>query len=205
MEKTSFSLLSLLCVAVLSEARADIFRCTNAQGKVIASDRPIPECINRGMKVYSNTGRFKNMIAPPLSTEEKQKNAFEAERKKREQLEEQERKKEERYLLAHFQSEDDVEAARKRAVDSFNEKKRLANEQLEGQSQLIQGLQNELKNSKKTTQEFESIRQRADDLSANISNTRKAIAFYEQEIARTNRDYEETLQRYRTIVNRNRR
>lgn len=171
----------------------------------MTSDRPIPECASRGMKVYSNTGRFKNSIAPPLSAEEKQKLASETERKKREQLEEQERKKEERYLLAHYQSEADVEAARKRAVDSFIDKKRLANEQLEGLSQLIQGLQIELKNSKKTTQEFESIRQRAEDLSVNISNTRKTIAFYDQEIVRTNQDYEETLKRYRTIVSRNRR
>lgn len=205
MGKISFFILGCLCVIVLNEARADIYRCTNAEGKVVTSDRPISECASRGMKVYSNAGRFKNNIAPPLSAEEKQKLASEAERKKREQLEEQERKKEERYLLAHYQSEADVEAARKRAVDSLIDKKRLANEQLEGLSQLIQALQNELKGSKKTTQEFESIRQRADDLSTNINNTRKAIAFYDQEIARTNQDYEETLKRYRTIVSRNRR
>ncbi|MBC3873683.1 DUF4124 domain-containing protein [Undibacterium flavidum] len=205
MEKTSFSILGLLCVVALNEARADIFRCTNAQGRVVTSDRPIPECVNRGMKVYSNTGRFKNDVAPPLSTEEKQKNAAEAERKKREESEEQERKKEERYLLAHYQSEADVEAARQRAVDSLKEKKRLATEQLDSLSQLITGLQDELNKSKKTTREFDSIRQRADDLSANVSNTRRAIAFYEQEITRTNRDYDETLKRYRTIVSRSRR
>lgn len=205
MEKTRFSVLSLLCIAALNEARADIFRCKNAEGKVITSDRPIPECVSRGMKVYSNAGRFKNDIAPPLSAEEKQKNAVDAERKKRELAEEQERKKEERYLLAHYQSEADVEAARKRAVDSLGEKKRLANEQLDSLTQLILGLQEELKNSKKTTREFDSIRQRADDLSGNVNNTRKAIAFYEQEIARTNHEFEETLKRYRTIVSRNRR
>jgi chromosome segregation ATPase len=205
MEKTRFSLLGFICVISLNEARADIFRCTNAEGKVITSDRPIPECINRGMKVYSNSGRFKSNIAPPLSAEEKQKNAAEAEKKRREQIEEQEQKKEERYFLAHYQSEADVEAARQRVVDSLTEKKRLANEQLESLSQLILRLQEELKASKKTTREFESIRQRADDLSNNVSNTRKSIAFYDQEIARTNREYEEILQRYRTIVSRNRR
>lgn len=194
-----------MCLVVLNEARADIYRCTNAQGRVVTSDRPIPECVSRGMKVYSNAGRFKNDVAPPPSAEEKQKNALEAERKKREDFEEQERKKEERYLLAHYQSEADIESARKRAVDSLNEKRGLAKEQLEGLSQLILGLQDELKNSKKTTREFESIRQRADELSTNINNTRNAIAFYEQEIVRTNHDYDETLKRYRTMISRNRR
>lgn len=189
----------------MEDAGADIFRCTNAQGKVLTSDRPIPECVTRGMKVYSNNGRFKNHILPPQTAEEKQKVAQELARKKNEELEEEERKKEERYMLAHYRNEADVEAARKRAVDVLSEKQRFASEQLEALSQLILGLQEELKKSKKTTQEYDSIRRRADDLSANVSSTRKAIAFYEQEITRTNHEYEETLKRYRAVVSKSRR
>lgn len=205
MEKPIFSIMSLLWVVTMDDACADIFRCTNAQGKVLTSDRPIPECISRGMKVYSNNGRFKNEILPPQTAEEKQKIAQEAERKKQEQLAENERKREERYLLAHYSSEADVEAARKRAVEVLSEKKRFATEQLDALSQLILGLQDELKKSKKTTQEFESIRRRADDLSANVNSTRKAIGFYEEEITRTNREYEDTLNRYRAVVSKSRR
>lgn len=205
MEKPIFSIMSLLWVVTMDDACADIFRCTNAQGKVLTSDRPIPECIARGMKVYSNNGRLKNEILPPQTAEEKQKIAQEAERKKQEQLAENERKREERYLLAHYSSEADVESARKRAVEVLNEKKRFATEQLDALSQLILGLQDELKKSKKTTQEFESIRRRADDLSANVNSTRKAIVFYEEEIIRTNREYEDTLNRYRAVVSKSRR
>jgi hypothetical protein len=202
--KSSISIFSFLWLVSQHEANADIFRCTTAQGKVVTSDRPIPECISRGMKVYTDAGRFKKNIAPPLSAEEKQKIAEEEERKQREQLAEQERKKEERYLLAHYQSEADVQAARKRAVDVLVDKKRLANEQLENFSQLFLELQKELNQSKKTTQEFESIQRRANDLSSNVNNTRKAMAFYDQEIIRTNREYEDTLRRFRETVGRNR-
>jgi hypothetical protein len=205
MEKPIFSILGLLCVVTMEDAGADIFRCTNAQGKVLTSDRPIPECVTRGMKVYSNNGRFKNHILPPQSAEEKQKVAQELARKKNEELEEEERKKEERYMLAHYRNEADVEVARKRAVDVLSEKQRFAKEQLEALSQLILGLQDELKKSKKTTQEYDSIRRRADDLSANVNSTRKAIAFYEQEITRTNQEYEETLKRYRAVLSKSRR
>lgn len=197
--------MGFLCATSLQEASADIFRCTTAQGKVVTSDRPIPECISRGMKVYTDAGRFKKNIAAPLSAEEKQKIADEQERKQREQLAEEERKREERYLLAHYQSEADVQAARKRAVDVLIDKKRLANEQLENFNQLFLDLQKELSQSKRTTQEFESIQRRANDLSSNVSNTRKAMAFYDQEIARMNREYDDTLKRFRETVGRSRR
>ena len=197
--------MSLLSIVAMGSARADIFRCTTAQGKVVTSDRPIPECVSRGMKVYTDAGRFKKTIAPPLSAEEKQKIADEQERKQREQLAEEGRKREERYLLAHYQSEADVQAARKRAVDVLIDKKRLANEQLENFNQLFLDLQKELSQSKRTTQEFESIQRRANDLSSNVSNTRKAMAFYDQEIARMNREYDDTLKRFRETVGRSRR
>lgn len=205
MYKLPLTFLSALCCSSVQEAHADIFRCTTAQGKVVTSDRPIPECISRGMKVYSDAGRFKRNILPPLSAEEKQKIAHEQEQKQKQQAAEEERKREERYLLAHYQSESDVESSRKRAVDVLLDKKRLANEQLETFNQVLLGLQAELKASKKTTQEFESIQRRADDLSNNVLSTRKSIAFYDQEIQRTNREYDETLKRFREVVSRTRR
>jgi hypothetical protein len=199
-EKKRFSLLALFCAVSMNEARADIFRCVNAEGKLVTSDRPLPECANRTVKVYKNNGHFKNEIAPPPSAEEKRRIELEAEKKKAQQLADGERKREERYLLAHYEDEGDIEVARKRAVDALLEKKRLATEQLQGLSQLISSLQSELKNSKKSSKEFDSMRQRADDLNLRITNNRNAISFYDQEIARTNREFDQTLQRYRQVV-----
>lgn len=190
----------LFCVLPFDEAKADIFRCTNAEGKLVTSDRPIPECANRTVKVYKNNGYFKKEIAPPISAEERKRLELEAEKRKAQQLADEERKREERYLLAHYQDENDIQTARKRAVDALLEKKRLANEQLQGLSQIIASLQLELNNSKKSSKEFDSMRQRADDLTASISNSRSAITFYDQEIARTNQEYDQTLQRYRQVV-----
>jgi DNA integrity scanning protein DisA with diadenylate cyclase activity len=61
-------------------------------------------------------------------------------------------------------------------------------------------LQLELQNSKKSSKELDSMRHRTNDLSASISNSRNAITFYDQEIARTNQEYDQTLQRYRQVV-----
>jgi len=199
-KKTSYSLLPLFCAVFFSEAKADIFRCTNAEGKLVTSDRPIPECANRTVKVYKNNGYFKKEIAPPMSAEEKKRLELEAEKRKAQQLADEERKREERYLQAHYESEADIQVARKRATDALLEKKRLANEQLQGLNQIIFGLQLELKNTKKPSKEFDSMRQRADDLTSSINKSQNAITFYDQEIARTNQEYDQTLQRYRQVV-----
>lgn len=205
MSKSYASLLSLCCVMGAQTARADIFRCVNAEGKQITSDRPIPECQNRGTKVYKNNGTFKTEIAPPMSAEQKKKLAQEAERQRAEQIAEEERKKEERYLTAHYKSEADIEAARRRAVLALEEKRKLSQEQLLSLNQSFTRLQQELSNSKKSSSEYEQLRQRAQDLTQSVLNNQNSIAFYEAEIARINLEYDATLARYRLIVLANRR
>ncbi len=200
MKKTSFSVLSFFCAMSAQEARADIFRCTNAAGKLVTSDKPIPECQNRATKIYKNNGIFKSEVAPPLTPEQKKKQEQEAERRKAEQLAEIELKREERYLNAHFRSEADIEVARKRAVDSLEDKRRLAFEQLNTINHNITLLQVELNKSKKSSSEYELLRQRAEDLSQSVLNNRSVIAFYDQEILRTHKEYDETLARYKKYV-----
>lgn len=200
MKKASFSVLSLFCAMSAQEARADIFRCTNAAGKLVTSDKPIPECQNRATKIYKNNGIFKSEVAPPLTPEQKRKQEQEAERRKAEQLAEIELKREERYLNAHFRSEADIEVARKRAVDSLEDKRRLAFEQLNTINHNITLLQVELNKSKKSSSEYELLRQRAEDLSQSVLNNRSVIAFYDQEILRTHKEYDETLARYKKYV-----
>lgn len=193
----------MFCIAPSLEVHADIFRCVNAQGKLLSSDRPIPECVNRAVKVYKNNGNFKKEIPPPLTAEEKKRLEVETEKKRAQQLADEETKREERYLLAHYQDEGDIQTARKRAVDALGEKKRLANEQMQGLSLILSSLQMELNNSNnssKSSKESDSMRNRANDLTASISNSRNAINFYDQEIGRTNQEFDQTLQRYRQVV-----
>jgi hypothetical protein len=202
-KNNSLLLFAMFCIAPSLEVHADIFRCVNAQGKLLSSDRPIPECVNRAVKVYKNNGNFKKEIPPPLTAEEKKRLEVETEKKRAQQLADEETKREERYLLAHYQDEGDIQTARKRAVDALGEKKRLANEQMQGLSLILSSLQMELNNSNnssKSSKESDSMRNRANDLTASISNSRNAINFYDQEIGRTNQEFDQTLQRYRQVV-----
>lgn len=188
----------------VQEACADIFRCTNAAGKLVTSDKPIAECQNRTTKIYKNNGIFKAEVAPPLTAEQKKKQEQEAERRKAEQLAEEEQKREERYLNAHYRSEADIEIARKRAVEALDDKRRLAFEQLNTINNNITLLQTELNRSKKSSSEYELLRQRAEDLSQSVLNNRTVIAFYDQEIQRTHKEFDATLARYKKYVSANR-
>lgn len=204
MKKTSFSLLSFFCAISAQEACADIFRCTNAAGKLITSDKPIPECQNRATKIYKNNGIFKSEVAPPLTSEQKKKQELEDERRKAEQQAEEEQKREERYLNAHYRSEADIEIARKRSVDALNDKRKLAFEQINTINSNITSLQAELLRSKKSSSEYDLLRQRAEDLSQSVTRNRSVIEFYDQEILRTHKEYDETLARYKKFVSGNR-
>lgn len=204
MKKTSFSVFGLFCAMSVQEACADIFRCTNAAGKLVTSDKPIAECQNRTTKIYKNNGIFKAEVAPPLTAEQKKKQEQEAERRKAEQLAEEEQKREERYLNAHYRSEADIEIARKRAVEALDDKRRLAFEQLNTINNNITLLQTELNRSKKSSSEYELLRQRAEDLSQSVLNNRTVIAFYDQEIQRTHKEFDATLARYKKYVSANR-
>ena len=96
-------------------AQSSIYTCRDHSGKTITSDTPIPDCVGV-MRELSPSGAVKREIAPPLTPEQqKQKDA--ADRAKRvadEAAREQHRR--DQALLTAYQNEDQIEAARKRAL-----------------------------------------------------------------------------------------
>lgn len=190
-----------MCIACLPMlARADIYRCKNAAGQLLNSDRPIPECSHTTVQVYDNKGVLKKTIGPPLSAEEKKRIEQELEAKKAQQLAEKERKKEERFLRAHYKSEADIEAARKKLLDGVAERKRLALEQLSSLNQTIKQLEHEQQASSSATSGYSSLKARADEISKLIVKNQASIRAHDQEAVRINQEYDQTLKRYRTVI-----
>lgn len=203
-----FSIINLsvfiLTSAAIGTARADIYKCTTASGKVMRSDRLIPECVNRPIIVVKNTGQIKEVIAPPLSVEERRKVELENERTRQETLLEERRQKDERYLLAHYRNEGDIERARKRSLDVVSEKKQLSQEQYNSFSELINALTLEQQKLDSTGSQYASLKRRADELSNALKNNRRLMVAYDEEIARVNAEFDDKLNRFRSIVLRGR-
>ncbi|MBY0572734.1 MAG: hypothetical protein K2P84_03550 [Undibacterium sp.] len=205
MGKRRILLVTLYVCVLHQDAAADIYRCTNSQGKKLASDRPIPECVNVVVKVYSNSGTLKQELLPPPSAEEKRRVAAIQEKQKQEQLVEEARGKEERYLLAHYRNENDIELARKKALEVVLDKKRMAAEHIESLNQTLKDLQNEQKmiksgKNKKSSRGDEAAAQRLEDLSNTINRNQAVITTMDEEMLHIGHEYDAILERFRKII-----
>lgn len=195
-------LLSISCAFFSLNATADIYSCRDATGHIITSDHPIPECADRAIKVRKNNGQYQREIPPPLSAEERRKLQAEQEKQKNDALLEENRQKEERYLLAHYRSENDIELMRSRSLDELKERIRLGKEQIATITQLLAQLQAEQQNSaKKSSTESAALQTRAVELERSIKKSKTINDSYEAEQIRINKQFDETLRLYREIVN----
>ena len=111
-------------------APAQIFTCTNAAGKKLTSDRPIPECNDREQRVLNADGSVKRIQGPVLTADERS----ESEIRERDAAADRARKLEairrDRNLLARFPNEAAHRKARIAALDDVNNALRISEARL---------------------------------------------------------------------------
>ena len=180
---------------------AEIYSCKDATGRVITSDRPIPECADRAVTVRKNVGQTAKEIPRPLTPEERRKAQAEEARQKELAIAEEERQKQERYLLTHYRSEDDIERDRKEKLNSVKEKIRIGNEQIQFVTKLLTDLDAEkLRRPQASPAESASFDNRANALKNSIKKTQDSNYAAETEQAKINAQFDAILKQYREIV-----
>ena len=109
---------------------SQIYTCTDAMGKNLTSDRPIPECNTREQRVLNADGSVKRVI-PPASTSDER---AELEAREREAAAERATKQDairrDRNLLARFPDEAAHRKARAAALDDVRKALRLSEARL---------------------------------------------------------------------------
>lgn len=197
------ALISIIIV-LPNSAFAEIYRCTNQEGKLISADRVPVECKGQTIRIYSNSGTLKSEIAPPQSAADKQKQLKLAETQRQLELAQEELAREERYLTTHFRSENDIVTAQKRALEIVEGKKKLVVEQLELVAGLVADLSTEMSSNKRSEKESKSYQQmyqgRLDEMKRSIKKSQDQLVIYDSEIERINREYQQLLERYRVVV-----
>lgn len=107
-----------------------IYSCV-ANGRTYSGDRPPPECVNSDIRELNKDGSVRRVIPRPLTQEEQKARALEA--KKR--LEDEERalaqRRRDRSLLEAYANEDEIEAARIKALDTSREVVRRSQARIE--------------------------------------------------------------------------
>lgn len=130
----ALGVLGVLCAAApaigQTAVRPQIYSCTDANGKRLTSDRPIPECNAREQRMLNSDGSVKEVRRPTMTADER----ADAEARERDALVEQKRRQEEirrdRNLQARFPNEAAHRKAREAALDGVRKSLRLSEARL---------------------------------------------------------------------------
>ena len=117
--------LGLSLVSTAGTAKAQIFTCKDSTGRTLTSDRPIAAYAARPMRELNKNGVVMREIPAPLTAEQKHQQQLEADRQRAQAEAVLEVRRRDQALLERFRNEDEIEAARKRAVADNQEKIRL--------------------------------------------------------------------------------
>nr|WP_255429187.1 DUF4124 domain-containing protein [Ramlibacter albus] len=135
-----FAFVGCLLAAIAAPVHAQIYTCTDAKGRRLTADRPIPECMDRQQQELNSSGTVRRTIKPQMTAEER---AAEEERERRAaeaRQREDEEKRRGRALLtrypdadshqrersaAHRTVDDMIAAGRKREADLETERQKL--------------------------------------------------------------------------------
>ena len=108
---------ALLVAAASVAAQASIFSCT-ANGRTFSGDRPPPECANSDIRELNRDGSLRRVIARPLTIDEQRARALEAKKVLEEEEKTMSQRRRDRSLLEAYANEEEIEAARAKALDS---------------------------------------------------------------------------------------
>jgi hypothetical protein len=109
----------LLVAAASVAAQSSIYNCT-ANGRTYSGDRPPPECVNSDIRELNRDGSLRRVIPRPLTLDEQRARAVEAKKRLEEEEKTMSQRRRDRSLLEAYANEEEIEAARSKALDSSN-------------------------------------------------------------------------------------
>jgi hypothetical protein len=119
------ALAALLLASAVAQAQpqptsAPIYSCV-ANGRTYSGDRPPPECVNSDIRELNRDGSVRRVIPRPMTQEEQKARALEAKKRLEEEEKVLAQRRRDRSLLEAYANEDEIEAARQKALDTSNE------------------------------------------------------------------------------------
>ncbi len=181
-----------------AQGSASIYTCRDHSGRTITSDRPIAECAGV-MRELGQSGIVKREIAPPLTAE--QLRLKDRDDKARRTADEAAREKRRRdsALLAAYQSEDQIEAARKRSLSDADESIRTSRTRLDELTKEKRVLVQEGQ-AFKDNKVPPLFRRRLEDNQALIDDEEASMKTRQADVERVNQRYDDDVRRYRELT-----
>lgn len=107
-----------------------IYSCSDADGRVISSDRPIAACARRPMRELNADGSLRRIIAPPMTKEQEREHTRLEKQRQDEAWARKVQQSRDRNLLLTFDDERSLESMRRRSLADIDHEIRLATQRI---------------------------------------------------------------------------
>ncbi len=186
-------------VTTFGASAQSIYTCKDHSGRTITSDRPIAECAGV-MRELGQSGIVKREIAPPLTPDQqRQKEVDDRARRAADEIA-REKHRRDSALLAAYQSEDQIEAARKRVLSDADSSIKTSNTRLAELVKEKKGLAAE-GDAFKGKNMPPLFKRRVDDNQALIDDEEASMKMRLNDVERINNRYDDDRNRYRELSN----
>ncbi len=112
--------LAVLAAGMTAQAQSPIipgvYTCTDAKGRKLTADRPIPECTDREQKVLNPSGTVKAKVGPTLTMQEKADQDLKEKREIEERNKTLDERRRDRALLTRYPSKEVHDGERREAL-----------------------------------------------------------------------------------------
>ena len=177
-----------------------VYTCTDAKGRKLTSDRPIPECTDREQKILNPSGTVKAKVGPTLTAQEKAEQEQLAKREAEERGRLAEEKRRDRALLTRYPNRQVHDKERQEAINGINVVIQAAALRLNDLVSQRKGIDEEMEFYKKDTSKAPAYLRR--QLEENIQSQSVQIRFINEqkaEVERVNMRFDEELVRLRQL------
>jgi hypothetical protein len=199
MKNTKVVLAGLSFLLMTYSAQAQVIMCKDAAGRTLTSDRPIPECTS-AVREFGANG-LTRVIPAPLTAEEKRQKKLDEEKQKVVAAAEKEQRRQDRAMLARYNNEFEINAARDRALAQEQEQLKRDKLVLADAEKQLADAKGELTVYKfKNGKPPQALTHKAETAEMTIQDTHKSLKDHEDQIAQINIKFDETLKRYRELT-----
>lgn len=175
-----------------------MFSCV-ANGRTYTADRPPVECVNSDIRELNRDGSVRRVIPRPLTVEEQRARALEAKKKMEEEERQLAQRRRDRSLLEAYANEAEIEAARRKSLESAEQ---IVKRSLERAASLAQDRKRLDDESEfyRNREQPESLK-RAYMLNAQaVSAEQKILAEARNEVTRINERFDAEKKRYLELL-----
>ena len=186
--------------SVQAQTTQGIYTCTDAQGRKLTSDRPIPECRDREQKLLNPSGTLKAKVGPVLTAHER----AEQDAKDKVALEEQaritEEKRRDRALINRYPNKGVHDKERAAALAQIDVVKQAATNRAEELFRQQTSILNEMEFYKKDPAKAPStLRRQVEEVAQSLAVQGRFIADQDAELKRVNARFDEELVRLKQL------